>query len=177
MFLLFSSLSIPTLSLSYVLSFHFISSVCSIKVAFLMPHSVFFATYFGFAVCHACAKRKTNNTFETRTRIMKVVRMNHHSILTMGHDWDDTEWKLTHSFNTMFYRHSFTCQLWWNWGTLFCVCYWIDCVIWLGMHANVHHSDLYINSTQIFLYCIHIVMIIIMSITATCNGSDCLPHE
>ena len=85
-FIIFFSFHSHSLSLSYVLSFHFISSVCSIKVAFLMPHSVFSATYFGFAVCHACAKRKTNNTFETRTRIMKVVRMNHHSILTMRYD-------------------------------------------------------------------------------------------
>ena len=95
-------------------SFHFISllftSVCSIKVAFLMPHSVFYCYLLWF--CHACAKRKTNNTFETekRSRIIKKRRMNHHSLQmsTIETIWYEIGTLIQHN---VLPTYNFTCQL------------------------------------------------------------------
>lgn len=79
-FIIFLSLSIPTLVCSF-LSFHFFTlcllhksrifnaAFCVLLLCFLRLFCyLLYACFLFFWFCHACAKRKTNNTFETRTK-------------------------------------------------------------------------------------------------------------
>jgi hypothetical protein len=112
-FIIFFSFHSQSLS-----SFHFISSVCSIKVAFLMPHSVFYCCFSSprylllSLLCAMLVLRGRQTTLSRRERGLWII------IPSLQMSTIETIWN---EISTQCYFtdiQSFTCQLWWNWGTL-----------------------------------------------------------